>query len=32
MAKVFNPYPYQKYAQNRIIDTPAIGLFLDMGS
>lgn len=31
MAKVFNPYPYQQYAQNRIIDTPAIGLFLDMG-
>lgn len=31
MAKVYNPYPYQKYAQDRIIDTPAIGLFLDMG-
>lgn len=31
MAKVFSPYPYQQYAQNRIIDTPAIGLFLDMG-
>lgn len=31
MAKVYNPYPYQKYAQEQIIELPAIGLFLDMG-
>ena len=31
MAKVYNPYPYQQYAQQAIIDNPAIGLFLDMG-
>ena len=31
MAKVFNPHPYQRYTVDRIIDTPALGLFLDMG-
>lgn len=31
MAKVYNPYPYQRYAQEQIIEKPAIGLFLDMG-
>lgn len=31
MSKVYNPYPYQQYCHERIIDTPAIGLFLDMG-
>ena len=31
MARVYNPYPYQKYAQEQIIEHPAIGLFLDMG-
>ena len=30
-ARVYNPYPYQKYAQEAIIEHPAIGLFLDMG-
>lgn len=27
----FNPHRYQEYAAQRIIDTPAIGLFLEMG-
>lgn len=27
----FNPYPYQQYCIDRIIDTPKLGLFLDMG-
>lgn len=27
----YKPYPYQTYAQNAIIEHPAIGLFLDMG-
>ena len=31
MANVYNPYPYQRYAQEQIIKKPAIGLFLDMG-
>ncbi len=31
MARVYNPYPYQRYAQEQIIEHPAIGLFLDMG-
>lgn len=31
MAKVYNPYPYQQYAEREIIEKPNIGLFLDMG-
>ena len=31
MARKYNPYPYQTYAQEAIIEHPAIGLFLDMG-
>ena len=31
MARTYNPYPYQTYAQNAIMENPAIGLFLDMG-
>lgn len=31
MARIYNPYPYQQYAQEQIIEHPAIGLFLDMG-
>lgn len=31
MAKEFTPRPYQQYAIQRIIDTPAVGLLLDMG-
>lgn len=31
MGKVYEPYAYQQYCHSRIIDTPAIGLFLDMG-
>lgn len=27
----FNPHPYQKYCIDRILQDPAIGLFLDMG-
>jgi hypothetical protein len=27
----FIPHKYQEYAIQRIIDTPAIGLFLEMG-
>ncbi len=27
----FEPYSYQQYCINRIIDTPKLGLFLDMG-
>lgn len=27
----YNPYPYQQYCTDRIINDPAIGLFLDMG-
>lgn len=27
----FDPYPYQQYCIERIIETPSIGLFLDMG-
>lgn len=27
----FNPYGYQKYAEQFIIDNPAAGLLLDMG-
>lgn len=29
--KVYNPYPYQAYVKQEIIDKPYIGLFLDMG-
>lgn len=28
---IFNPHPYQEYCIGRILDTPKIGLFLDMG-
>ena len=31
LPRVYKPYPYQTYAQNAIIEHPAIGLFLDMG-
>lgn len=31
MAMDYKPYPYQTYCQSRIVDQPAIGLFLDMG-
>ncbi len=31
MARIYNPYPYQEYAQNAIMENPAIGLWLDMG-
>ena len=31
MATVYNPHSYQQYAQEAIINNPAIGLFLDMG-
>ncbi len=27
----FRPYPYQEYCIGRIMDGPAVGLFLDMG-
>jgi len=27
----YNPYPYQQYCIDRIVNDPAIGLFLDMG-
>lgn len=27
----FNPHPYQSYCITRILDSPALGLFLDMG-
>lgn len=27
----FRPYPYQQYCIDRILDTPKLGLFLDMG-
>ena len=27
----FNPHPYQVYCIQRIIDDPAVALFLDMG-
>lgn len=29
--KAYTPHDYQRYAQSRIVDTPFIGLFLDMG-
>lgn len=29
--KIFKPHSYQQYAIDRIIDTPSVGLFLDMG-
>lgn len=29
--KTYKPYPYQQYCHERILSTPAIGLFLDMG-
>ena len=29
--KEYKPYNYQQHCIDRIIDTPAIGLFLDMG-
>ena len=28
---MFRPYPYQQYCINRIVQTPTLGLFLDMG-
>ena len=28
---MFKPHEYQRYCINRILDTPALGLFLDMG-
>ena len=31
MASIFKPHPYQAYAIRRIIDDPAVGLFLGMG-
>lgn len=31
MKKTFTPHNYQQYAISRIIDTPKIGMFLDMG-
>lgn len=31
MAKYFSPYMYQCYCYNRIINSPALGLFIDMG-
>lgn len=31
MKKAFTPHNYQQYAISRIIDTPKIGMFLDMG-
>ena len=31
MARVYNPYPYQEYAHNLILEKPYLGLFLDMG-
>ena len=27
----FVPYPYQQYCIDRIVNDPAVGLFLDMG-
>ena len=27
----YNPYPYQQYCIDRIVNDPAVGLFLDMG-
>ncbi len=27
----YKPHEYQEYCENRIIDLPAVGLFLDMG-
>lgn len=31
MARIYKPYPYQRYAEQEIIEKPNIGLFLDMG-
>ena len=31
MKKVFNPYPYQQYCIDRIINDDSVGLFIDMG-
>lgn len=28
---MFRPYPYQQYCIDRIVQTPKLGLFLDMG-
>lgn len=28
---LFKPHDYQRYAIERILNTPAVGLFLDMG-
>ena len=28
---MFNPHPYQRYCIERLIQSPALGLFLDMG-
>ena len=30
-AKMYEPYPYQEYIQNLILEKPFLGLFLDMG-
>lgn len=27
----FDPHPYQQYAVDKILHTPAVGLLLDMG-
>lgn len=29
--KTFTPHPYQQYCINRIVESPTVGLFLDMG-
>ena len=31
MGREYVPYPYQSYCHSRIIDTPRVALFLDMG-
>lgn len=31
MAQHYNPWPYQEFAENKILDLPNLGLFLDMG-
>lgn len=28
---MFKPHPYQQYCIDRIVNDPAIGLYLDMG-
>lgn len=29
--RTYKPYDFQEYCINRILDTPKLGLFLDMG-